>query len=145
MNDKTFINILDNISKKEKTPSTYAAFLTTLFNGYNEGLGLLGVYAVENKKDRLLFIGDANNKTLLFFTKREYFYKLKKNTSPEMQSDIYCRYFSCREIINNILDDTTIAGIIFNVHEKNRFDLARVYFEKYFEEGFFERIEPNVD
>ena len=70
MNDKTFMNMLDTISKKGNKPNIYAQFLTTLFKGYQENLGLLGLYNNANGTDLLLFAGTLEKKSLLFFTKK---------------------------------------------------------------------------
>lgn len=140
MNDKTFMNMLDTISKKGNKPNIYAQFLTTLFKGYQENLGLLGLYNNANGTDLLLFAGTLEKKSLLFFTQKNYYFQFKKSMMPSMQSDTNCRLFSCREIINSILDDSTIEGIIFNVGMENRLDLHRSFLEESKKNGLFVRL-----
>ena len=144
MTDKMLMAMLDSISKKEKNAKTYAEFMTVLLRGYAEGCGILGLYNNVDGNDMLLVGGDRDHISIMFFTKREYFYQLKRSAEYDMRSNIQCRFFSSREIINSLLDDKSIAAIIFNFNQNNYIQLDREFFEKYLEEGLFERLESNT-
>ena len=135
-----FMALLDSASKKEQKPENFAVFMKALIQGYNEGLGLLGLYAVENGHNMILTAGSPDKKILNFLTNRDYYYKIKKNMPAENREKVNVTLFSCREIINKVIDDETIAGIIFNATESNRVIIEKEIFTAYLKEGLLMQI-----
>ena len=88
----------------------------------------------------ILTTGMPDRKILKFLTNREYYYKLKRNMPPSNREKVNTQLFSCRRIINNVLDDESIAGICFNATENNHVTVEKEILTVYIQEGLLVKI-----